>query len=635
MIEETKLIAGKYKIPVTLNYENGRIFFKFGFNKTLMTEIKAMEDSKWHGYDETNPRKVWSIKDNGRNKFQLDYLKGNNPYAHYDKPLIEVTTERTLFAHQLEMKAHGLTRKQCVLACEPGTGKTLAAIEIMEASGFSDWLYVGPLSAVKAVEYELKKWKSKIQPTMMTYEQVVKLIKNWPDGQKTLRGVIFDESSRIKNPTTQRSQAIFAYAEGIRNDWGDEGYIILMSGTPAPKAPTDWWNQCQTAKPGFLREGTLNKFKQRLALIVEKESLAGGVYPHIITWLDSEEKCGACGQLKDSENHGAFALAMAATDAHAFIPGSNEVGKLYDRMRGLVLVKLKRTCLDLPEKVYKIIKCVTPESIKRLAKIIKVKSSRAIEALTLLRELSDGFQYVEEPDGVEECPCCNGYKLIEEYFNPTEVEQPITQEAIDSGKLQKRTVTCNVCGGKGETQKLKRVTKYLDTPKEAELVTLLEQHEECGRIVIYAGFTGSVDRCVEVCHREGWFVIRVDGRGWQITDSQNNPIDTEAIELFQDKLEDFPRVAFIAHPQSGGLGLTLTASPTIVYYSNDFNAESRQQSEERIHRPGMDLNLGATIIDIVNLETDEIVLENLKKKKDLQSLTMGELQNILHERERN
>ena len=73
------------------------------------------------------------------------------------------------------------------------------------------------------------------------------------------------------------------------------------------------------------------------------------------------------------------------------------------------------------------------------------------------------------------------------------------------------------------------------------------------------------------------------------------------------------------------MGLTLTASPTIVYYSNDFNAESRIQSEDRIHRMGMDVNRGATIIDIVHLSSDELVLNNLRNKRKLQSLTLGEM----------
>jgi len=49
------------------------------------------------------------------------------------------------------------------------------------------------------------------------------------------------------------------------------------------------------------------------------------------------------------------------------------------------------------------------------------------------------------------------------------------------------------------------------------------------------------------------------------------------------------------------------------------------QAEDRFHRAGMDTNRGATIIDLIHLSTDKLVLDNLKKKKKLQSLTMGDL----------
>jgi hypothetical protein len=49
------------------------------------------------------------------------------------------------------------------------------------------------------------------------------------------------------------------------------------------------------------------------------------------------------------------------------------------------------------------------------------------------------------------------------------------------------------------------------------------------------------------------------------------------------------------------------------------------QAEDRGHRPGMDLNRGLTIKDLIMLPTDQLVLDNLKNKKRLQNLTMGQL----------
>jgi len=622
LIEHTKLIAGKFKYPVTLSYDGKRIWVEFKFNRTLLEEIKSMEGSKWHGYDDENPRKIWSISNSPRNIFQLSYLKGDNPYTVYDLPLVEYESKRPLFDHQIEMVRHGLTRHYCIFACEMGTGKTLAAIEIMESSSFSDWIWVGPKSALYSVQLEMVIWKSKVKPTFLTYEELKKQISNWPSGKKAPQGVIFDESSRIKTPTAQRSQASMGLADGVRQDWGMKGFVIEMSGSPAPKAPTDWWHQCEVACPGFLKEGNLSKFKYRLCLIKMKESLAGGQYPELITWLDSETKCAECGQFEIVGKHSDFEIANGT--GHIYKKSVNEVRLLYQRMSGLVLVKFKKDCLDLPEKQYKLIYCKPSPSTLRVAETIKQTASRAIEALTLLRELSDGFQYEEQPAGKTTCPSCKGTGKATEYFDPREPNSPVVAVA-EGVELSEREVECPVCGGSKEIVRTVRGTIQVDTPKEQVLSDLLDEHEEVGRLVIYAGFQGSVDRCVQICLRAGWKVIRADGRGWWWSDLENPKSPIDLLKTFQFEKDTEQKVAFVGEPGAAGMGLNLTASPTVVYYSNDFNGENRIQSEDRIHRPGMDLNRGATVIDIIHLETDRLVLENIKKKRDLQNLSMGEL----------
>jgi len=277
---KTKFKAGKYLIPVTMTPKDGRIWMRFAYNKILVEEMKSFDGAKWEP-----ELKCWHIPDNQRNRFQLDYLQGKNPYARYDLPLVEVQSKRKLYGHQIEMVAHGLTRHYCVFACEMGTGKTLAAIEILDSLGVKTeeaW-YVGPKSGVRAVELELLKWQSRVWPRMMTYEQLTKEMKTWESGRKAPRIVIFDESSKIKTPTAQRSQAAMGLADGVRSDWGDQGYVILMSGTPAPKSPVDWFWQTEVAQPGFFKEGNIHKFRNRLAIIEERENmLTGGKYPHLI-----------------------------------------------------------------------------------------------------------------------------------------------------------------------------------------------------------------------------------------------------------------------------------------------------------------------------------------------------------------
>jgi len=58
------------KVPVTFCYADGRIeFVKSPF--ALKNEIKAMAGSRWHGYIEGDKRKIWSVADCPRNRFQL------------------------------------------------------------------------------------------------------------------------------------------------------------------------------------------------------------------------------------------------------------------------------------------------------------------------------------------------------------------------------------------------------------------------------------------------------------------------------------------------------------------------------------------------------------------------------------
>ena len=79
---------------------------------------------------------------------------------------------------------------------------------------------------------------------------------------------------------------------------------------------------------------------------------------------------------------------------------------------------------------------------------------------------------------------------------------------------------------------------------------------------------------------------------------------TIAVETFQHN----DRCRFlVGNPTVGGYGLTLTAARHVIYFSNSYNLEVRQQSEDRAHRHGQTGQV--TIIDIIARDTiDEMVL---------------------------
>lgn len=626
-VYEAKFRVGKYLKPVTLYFHNDqmRIYFKYKFNKAITNEIRSMQGRKWHSrkFDSFHniqgiPDNVWSIPINDRNRFQLDFLLGKNPYARYDQEITPVEFERSLYAHQKDMASHILTVRSGIWACEMGTGKTLAAIAAIEtviSEINEDSVYfIAPKSALVSVKLEFEKWGVKGRPRFLTYEGLKKLITDWPEGKKAPQFVVFDESSRIKTPTSQRSQAAMELAKGVREDWGENGYVLEMTGTPAPKSPVDWWHQAEVACPGFLKEGTIHAFTQTLAIIQERENpTTGGKYPHRVAWKDCEGRCSTCGvtDQKDCQNQDIMA-EMLGDMCPTYQATDNEVERLYRRLKGLVIIKFKKDCLDLPEKRYEIIKCEPSAATKRAAKLIPKSSATAIQALIRLRELSDGFQYETEETGKVLCTECDG------------------RGEVIQGQV---SVLCPACGGSCELPRYKRTTVEAGSPKDDVLRRLLGEHDEVGRFVVFGGFTGTLDRVQSIAQSEGWATIFIRESAWRMFDEKGNLISgitqEEMIKEFQDGTR--PKVCFIAHPKSGGMGLTLTASPSILFFSNSFSGEDRMQAEDRIHRAGMDVNRGATIYDIFHLDSDKHVHENLMKKRELQDMTLGELSEALEQ----
>jgi SNF2 family DNA or RNA helicase len=75
----------------------------------------------------------------------------------------------------------------------------------------------------------------------------------------------------------------------------------------------------------------------------------------------------------------------------------------------------------------------------------------------------------------------------------------------------------------------------------------------------------------------------------------------------------------IAHPATGGMGITLTSSKLVIYLQNDFNLENRLQSEDRCHRIGSEIHDKVTILDLIVPGTiDEVIWKALRRKDRIQ-----------------
>lgn len=587
-----------------------RVYVAFKYHKRLVAEVKDMRGSKWHpNADEVPPEvrqtlkcgKCWSVDLCQRNVVNFGILGGDDPFQFYLEPwepipVIKRSNGLVPYPHQCNMAGHQLAHRRVNTAAEMGCGKTLAAIMTMELADNPhdrEFWYISTKSGLLATMLELKFWQSRKIPMLFTYEELVRTLKNRPDIRPP-QLIIFDESAAIKNITAQRTQAAMFIADRMRREV--EGpYIIEMCGAPQPQSPVDWWSQIEIIAPGFLREGDPNKLARRIAFT---EPGVGGMYLKRISWRDNTNKCDVCGELREAHHD---------IVTHRWTPSKDEVAHLGRRLRGPVHTVRKADVLKwLPEKIYREIEIKPSPAMLRAAKIIAGRSIPVIQKLTLLRQLSDGFRYEMQDSGQTKlCGTCQGLGTIQDY-NPDE-------DAI-------MDMECPECKGKLAVNVEQRVAVRSACPKDEILKDLLDECEETGRIVTYAGFTGSVDRAVDVLIAKGWDVIRADGRGWHTYGPQQGLLaKRNLLETFQRNKDEFPRLGFVAQAGAAGTGLTLTASEMIVYYSNDFDANHRIQSEDRIHRPGC---TGALIVDLIHLETDRTVLNALKGKRRMQDLVL-------------
>ena len=93
------------------------------------------------------------------------------------------------------------------------------------------------------------------------------------------------------------------------------------------------------------------------------------------------------------------------------------------------------------------------------------------------------------------------------------------------------------------------------------------------------------------------------------------------MQNFQDPKH--PLKYFVGNPATAGYGLTLTEANLVVYYANDFNLETRIQSEDRAHRIGQ--KNPVTYIDLISEGTiDERIVESLRNKINIGALVLGE-----------
>lgn len=219
---------------------------------------------------------------------------------------------------------------------------------------------------------------------------------------------------------------------------------------------------------------------------------------------------------------------------------------------------LKKECTDLPDKVFKQVYFdLTPKQ-------------RAI-----YKTMEDDFRYEIDEDNIQGVAKLNVVAKLQQ---------------ITSGFILSKD---------GST-----IFVEDENPRLKALKELLESFEG-QKVIIWAWFKEEIRAIARLCLAMGRTPIEYHGG---TSDKDRNA----GIDSFQTGDTD----TFIGNQASGGIGITLTAASTVVYYSNNFNLEHRAQSEDRAHRTGQK-NL-VTYFDIIAEDTvDDKISRALQMKTDL------------------
>ena len=247
------------------------------------------------------------------------------------------------------------------------------------------------------------------------------------------------------------------------------------------------------------------------------------------------------------------------------VVGYRNLGELSDKLKNFSYRVLKDDCLDLPKKTFmKRVVQLTPDQNKVYTQMKK-------EALAIL----------------------NG-KMI------------TTANALTQ-LMRLQQITCgHFKADDGTIQEIK--SNRID-----ELINVLCEIE--GKAVIWAHWQSDVKQIIKAIVDEFGEDSYVDYYGLTPQDERQ-----KNIKRFQ---EDDKCRFFIGTPQTGGYGITLTAASNMVYYSNGYDLEKRQQSEARIDRIGQKKPM--TYIDIICEDTvDDRIVKALRKKVNIASQVMGE-----------
>ena len=254
--------------------------------------------------------------------------------------------------------------------------------------------------------------------------------------------------------------------------------------------------------------------------------------------------------------------------AHAFqqIVGFKNLDELTNKIDMFSFRVLKQDCLDLPDKIYTVRYVGLTDEQRNMYNQIRQ------HAMVLLD---------------------NGDMATA----PAVITQMLRLQQIMSGHLKT-----------DEGDMLYFPSKRMDALKE-----IIDEHD--GKAIIWSRFRHDIQQITEMLNKEY-------GEGCAAAYYGDTP-DEERNRIVKEFQDGNHLKFFVGNPATAGYGLTLTKADLVVYYANDFNMETRMQSEDRAHRIGQKNNV--TYVDLISEGTiDERIVKALRSKIDISAQVLGE-----------
>lgn len=522
-----------------------RYEIRFPYNPEYIEFCKALQGSRY------NPAaKIWTALRNVPNAHDLhnaghysdDALLRFQPTTRPTETGHAWTLSAHLYKHQKEWMVWCATRSKALLTAEMGLGKTLMALQWMMLHRVTpkDVLVICPSSLIYNWVNEFKKFTGADAIAVTgTAQRRLSLLKqegihvvNYEFftlnvaareslGAKCV--VVLDESHKIKNPSSERAKVLHRYTH-------TRTHILLLTGTPISQGAHDYYSQFRAIDSRLLG-ASFTAFKSRYC---EQQQIPGAPF----------------GVRK--------------------ITGYKNLDELNKIIAPYSFTRLKKDCLDLPEKTY------TKHYVELSAEQARFYKQLKTEMAAFV-------------NGADDSPV-----LAQNILTRMLRLSQVTQGFVSIAPLDEPENTT--------------LHEFKENPKLKALAEIIDDIPEYESIVIMCRFTHDVAAVMSMLEKEKIRCCRVDGQ-------------VPSMERFQC-IEGFQEGKFrvlVGQIQVAGVGITLTRANKMIFFSNDYSLVNRLQAEDRIHRIGQ-IGESCTYIDIVAKDTiDEHVIKALQGKSEVAS----------------